>query len=367
MKIAILGTRGIPNHYGGFEQYAELLSVFLVEAGWEVVVYNSSDHPYKETSYKGVQIRHVYDPERKWGTAGQFLYDLGCIWHTRKQDFDIVYQLGYTSSAVFNFLFRRKKTLIVTNMDGMEWKRTKYNKWVQRFLRFSEWLVVRMSHQLVADSLGIQAYLARRYRKEAFYSAYTATIPAQYDTAILDHHHLAPGAYDLLIARMEPENNIEMVIEGHRQSASAVPLIIIGGIHASYGQYLFLKYNSPNIQFRGAIYDKEVLDNLRHHSRFYFHGHSVGGTNPSLLEAMACGCRIIAHDNEFNNTVLNGEALYFKTPGELKQVMEKATGQGDFFKQAITKNIERIANLYSEAAVFSRLKDKLSEWRLNKR
>lgn len=362
MKIAILGTRGIPNHYGGFEQYAELLSVYLAEAGWEVLVYNSSDHPFKEPDYKGVQIKHVYDPERKWGTAGQFLYDLGCIWHTRKQGFDIVYQLGYTSSAVFNFLFPRK-TIIVTNMDGMEWKRTKYNKWVQKFLRFSEWLAVKMSDHLIADSLGIQAYLEKKYKAKAFYSAYTATVPAAYKESELGHHSLTKNNYDLLIARMEPENNIEMIIEGHLKAESTVPLIIIGGIHAPYGQHLFRKYNAANIQFRGAIYEKEVLDNLRHFARLYFHGHSVGGTNPSLLEAMACGCRIIAHDNQFNKTVLNGEALYFSDPDGLKAAMDKALSYDAFFKEAITKNIERITNLYNEAAVFSRLKDKLSEWK----
>lgn len=362
MKIAILGTRGIPNHYGGFEQYAELLSVYLAEAGWEVLVYNSSDHPFREMTYKGVQIKHIYDPERKWGTIGQFLYDLGCIWHTRKQNFDMVYQLGYTSSAVFNFLFPRKTT-IVTNMDGMEWKRTKYNRWVQKFLRFSEWLAVKMSDHLIADSLGIQAYLQKKYKVAAFYSAYTAIVPVAYDKTALEHHNLFPNGYDLLIARMEPENNIEMIIKGHLQAGSDVPLIIIGGIHAPYGQYLFRKYNSSHIQFRGAIYEKDTLDNLRHFSRLYFHGHSVGGTNPSLLEAMACGCRIVAHDNQFNNTVLNGEALYFGNSGELKTVMEKALSENAFFDQAIAKNIERITNLYNEAAVFSRLKDKLSEWK----
>ncbi len=362
MKIAILGTRGIPNHYGGFEQYAELLSVYLAEAGWEVLVYNSSDHPFKESDYKGVQIKHVYDPERRWGTAGQFLYDLGCIWHTRKQGFDIVYQLGYTSSAVFNFLFPRKTT-IVTNMDGMEWKRTKYNKWVQKFLRFSEWLAVKMSDHLIADSLGIQAYLEKKYKVKAFYSAYTATVPAAYKENELEHHCLTKHNYDLLIARMEPENNIEMIIEGHLKAAGTVPLIIIGGIHAPYGQYLFRKYNAANIQFRGAIYEKDVLDNLRHFARLYFHGHSVGGTNPSLLEAMACGCRIIAHDNQFNNTVLNGDALYFSDPEGLKAAMDMALSHEAFYKEAIAKNIERITNLYNEVAVFSRLKDKLSEWK----
>ena len=168
MKIAILGTRGIPNHYGGFEQYAELLSVYLVAQGWDVTVYNSHNHPYQRPEYKGVKIKHIYDPEKKMGTIGQFFYDLGCIWDTRKQDFDIVYQLGYTSSAVFNFLFK-KNTILVTNMDGMEWKRSKYNKYVQRFLMYSERIAVKHSDFLIADSLGIKAYLDEKYQTESFF------------------------------------------------------------------------------------------------------------------------------------------------------------------------------------------------------
>lgn len=361
MRIAILGTRGIPNHYGGFEQYAEQLSAYLVAEGWEVMVYNSSDHPYKETAYNGVQIKHVYDPERRWGTIGQFIYDLGCIWHTRKQKFDIVYQLGYTSSAIFNFLFP-ESTVIVTNMDGMEWKRTKYNRWIQRFLKFSESLVVKTSHHLIADSLGIQSYLKQKYKADAFYSAYTATIPEVFDKKLLEPYNLVAGSYDLLIARMEPENNIEMVIKAHLQSEATVPLVIVGGIHASFGQHLFRKYHSARIQFVGSIYEKTLLDNLRHFARLYFHGHSVGGTNPSLLEAMACNCRIVAHDNQFNRGVLQEHALYFDSPETLASLIDRYTPFCDFFCKAAAGNVARITNVYSESAVFSELKVKLNEW-----
>lgn len=361
MKIAILGTRGIPNHYGGFEQYAELLSVYLAEQGWEVLVYNSSDHPYRESSYKGVRIQHIYDPERKWGTVGQFVYDLGCIRHFRKQQFDMVYQLGYTSSAIFNFLFPRK-TKVVTNMDGLEWKRTKYNRWVQQFLKFSERLVVKRSDHLVADSVGIKAYLERKYKKEAFFSAYTAAIPVVFDDSILHSFKLKRDEYDLLVARMEPENNIEMIIEAHLQSGTPISLIIIGGIHAGYGQHLFQKYNSVHIQFLGAVYEKERLDALRRSARLYFHGHSVGGTNPSLLEAMACSCRILAHNNEFNRGVLEVDTLYFSSSEELSRHILQAGEDLSFFDIPVTKNIDRVTNLYSEASVFSRLKAKLKEW-----
>ena len=157
MKIGILGTRGVPNHYGGFEQFAEFFSVFLAEKGHEVYVYNSHTHPYQEKEFKGVKLIHCHDPENKIGTIGQFIYDLNCILDARKKNFDIILQLGYTSSSVW-FKLHPKNAVVITNMDGLEWKRTKYSKPVQQALKWAEKLAVKNSDFLIADSLGIQNY-----------------------------------------------------------------------------------------------------------------------------------------------------------------------------------------------------------------
>ena len=136
LKIGILGTRGIPNYHGGFEQFAQFFSVYLAKHNYEVYVYNSSKHPFQEKIFNDVNIIHCYDPEDKIGTAGQFIYDLNCILDSRKRNFDILLQLGYTSSTVWHRLLPKKAT-IVTNMDGLEWKRSKYSKKVQKFLRYA--------------------------------------------------------------------------------------------------------------------------------------------------------------------------------------------------------------------------------------
>src|SRR5688500_16446735 len=133
LKIAILGTRGIPNNYGGFEQIAGYLSKGLVEKGHSVTVYNSHKHPYKESIWNGVEIVRCFDPEFLIGTAGQFVYDLNCILHVRKRRFDIILMLGYTSSSVWKDLYP-KNAVLITNMDGLEWKRPKYSKPVRKFL-----------------------------------------------------------------------------------------------------------------------------------------------------------------------------------------------------------------------------------------
>ena len=127
MKIAILGTRGIPNHHGGFEQFAEYFSVYLAQKDFDVLVYNSHDHPYKEKTVSRGYIIHKYDPESKIGTAGQFIYDFNCILDARKRNFDLILQLGYTSSSVWGWLLP-SQAFILTNMDGLEWKRSKYRK-----------------------------------------------------------------------------------------------------------------------------------------------------------------------------------------------------------------------------------------------
>ena len=137
MRIGILGSRGIPNNYGGYEQFAGFLSAGLVQKGHDVYVYNSDQHPYKEKEWNAVKIVHCKDWEHKIGTAGQFLYDRNCINDARKKNFDILLHLGYTSDSLW---YRRwpKKTVNIVNMDGLEWKRSKYNRLTRRFLKWAE-------------------------------------------------------------------------------------------------------------------------------------------------------------------------------------------------------------------------------------
>ena len=217
MRVGIVGTRGVPNFYGGFEQFAQYLSEGLVKAGHTVFVYNSHLHPYQEKSWNGVNLVHCYDPEQKIGPSGQFIYDLNCILDSRKRDFDIILQLGYTSSSVWNWLFP-KNVPIVTNMDGLEWKRSKYNKPVQSFLKFAEKLAVLFSDQLIADSKGIQSYLKEKYNKDSVYIPYGANVFTSPNKTVLKEYNLTPFKYDMLIARLEPENSVEEILDGFTTS-----------------------------------------------------------------------------------------------------------------------------------------------------
>lgn len=362
MRIAILGTRGIPNNYGGFEQYAEQLSVYLVKEKWDVTVYNTDNHPYKSSEFKGVKIAHKYNPETYLGSFGQFIYDFLCIIDIRKKKYDIVYQLGYTSSAIFNSLLP-KQTLLVTNMDGLEWKRTKYNKYVQRFLMYSEKLVVKRSNHLIADSLGIQEYIKGKYKTDAFYSSYSATIPTEFPKISYDSLPLIRDKYNLLIARFVPENNIETILDAHAIDNHSTDLFVIGDTKNKFGTYLKEKFKRfANIHFIGSVYNKQDLNTIRQNADLYFHGHSVGGTNPSLLEAMACSCNIVAHNNIFNKSVLGIDALYFDNPEDIYQIIINRHKYEDFFFKAKNTNLEKIKSIFSEEYIFNTLKEKLIIW-----
>ncbi len=347
MKIAILGTRGIPNAYGGFEQCAEFLSVGLVNKGHEVWVYNSHNHPYQEKTWNGVNIIHKFDPEYKIGTAGQFIYDLNCILDSRKRKFDVILQLGYTSSSVWGKLLPSKKSVIVTNMDGLEWKRSKYSKKVQNFLKFAEKLGVNTSHFLISDSIGIQTYLEKTYNAQSSYIPYGAYVFSEPNENILKEYSLNAYSYNMLIARLEPENNIDTILSGFNKTTIEEPFIVVGKHNTKYGNYLKDKFkNDTRIQFLGGIYNGNHLDNLRYFSKLYFHGHSVGGTNPSLLEAMASNALICANDNDFNKAILNQDAFYFDTEDKVSDIIKNFTLKKDYANY-LKNNINKIKNLYS--------------------
>ncbi len=344
MRIAILGTRGIPNNHGGFEQFAEYLSQFLVSQGHQVWVYNSHNHPYTEKTWKEVHIIHKYDPEHAVGTFGQFIYDLNCILDSRKRRFDIILQLGYTSSSVWGWMLPGD-AVTITNMDGLEWKRSKYAPVVRKFLKVAEKWAVKWSDFHVADSVGIQDYLQREYGISSRYIPYGATPFTQPDPGVLNIYGVGPFRYNMLIARLEPENNIETILEGVSQMEQPTPFLVIGKHDTKFGNYLKQRFSGrPEIRFLGGIYNLAHLNNLRYYSNLYFHGHSAGGTNPSLLEAMASDALIVAHENIFNKSILGEDAFYFKDEAGIKAaLLLKKEDFGGMIKNNKTKIAHRFS------------------------
>jgi len=231
-------------------------------------------------------------------------------------------------------------------MDGLEWKRTKYNSMVQKFLMFAEKLAVKHSDYLISDSIGIQKYLKGKYGVASTYIAYGATVFDNPEVSVISQYNVEKEQYNMLIARLEPENNIETILDGIVLSKNKTPMLVIGNHNTKFGNYLKDKFAVyPAIRFVGAVYNHGHLDNLRYFSNLYFHGHSVGGTNPSLLEAMASGALIVAHKNDFNSAILKENAAYFSDAHDVEKILLQ-TKKSDNLR-LIQNNFDAIAGEFN--------------------
>jgi len=347
MRIAILGTRGIPSQYGGFEKCAEHIALSLSKRGHYVMVYNAHNHPNQKTLWEGVHIAHVNDPEFKLRTFGRFVFDYNCIRDLRGKDYDIVLQLGYRSSPIWNFILPNDINL-VTNMGGLEWKRPKYGKILSKAIAYAEKIAVQRCLNLVADSLAIQSYIDKKFEKKSRYIPYGAHVFRDPDVNILKVYNVEKFNYDLFIGNLEPENSLEMILDGVVAANTSREFIIIGNHLTKSGEYLKNKYRKAiNIRFLGGIYDKNGLNNLRYFSNLYFHGHTLGGTNPLLLEAMACRSLISAHQNDFNRFVIDCDAFYFSTSDDVARQLVKQERNEFSHEKLLDNNIKKITNHFN--------------------
>ena len=347
MKIAFVSTRGIPNNYGGLEEFAEHVSVGLVKKGHDVIVYNPNSHPYDKEAFFGVRIKKKFSPEKKIGTAANFIYDYLSLKDAIREKCDVVLICGYTTASVSFYICSFKKSKIITNIDGLEWKRSKWSPFIQWLTQWFERIAVQKSHALVADNLGIEKYLDDNFKKPSYFIPYAANI-LELNESVLEKYNLKKFSYHVMIGRLEPENNIEMILDGMVLSTSEIPCIVFANNNTKYGQFLVNKYKGcKKIIFSGWASGQDNLYQLRHFARIYFHGHSVGGTNPSLLEAMAAGTYIAAHDNVFNKHVLGGEALYFGSADDVKNIIDDFDKHSPQRKQFEENNVQKIKTFYN--------------------
>ncbi|MFN3952159.1 MAG: DUF1972 domain-containing protein [Thermaurantimonas sp.] len=319
-RITIVGSRGIPNAYGGFEWLAERLSLHLSAAGHQVYVCQSTQHPYKAPYLGMIQLVRAWDPPI--GPAGQLIYDLLSILKVRGLDPDVIIILGYTSSAIWSFLLP-KRSSILQHMDGMEWKRAKYSRFAKAFLRQSEKVAARSADILIADHPVIMNYLQNQYPEKA--TAYIAygeddTVP---ETPL---KALETKTFDLIMARLEPENQIDLMIEGWIGAGLPHRLAIAGSLSTAYSRKLVNKYHfAANVVFLNGVFDKGKAIWLRRHCRYYLHGHSAGGTNPSLIQVLTHHRRILVHANPFNAYLAEtyGLKMFASAPGLANALKEE--------------------------------------------
>lgn len=343
LRVAILGTRGIPAQYGGFETFAEQLSVRLVERGHHVTVYaESANGPSIDDVYRGVRVRYISLPS--WGPVSVIGFDVRCLWDARKR-FDLVYMLGY-GAAFACWLPLVYRTPVWINIDGLEWARSKWSVLARTYLRAMEWLTSKVASRVIADAQAMVMHFQQRYghTTACTYIAYGAPcIYCTSETDVLARLGVCVGGYLLVVARIEPENHVLEIIKGVQASGSTLPLLIVGD-HQRQTPYCrsLLKADLRGVQLLGGVFDSRLLQQLRLGARAYIHGHSVGGTNPSLLEAMGCGNVVLAHDNPFNREVLGDVGLYFSSPTDLAVELNRFIQMSEFEQKVRSLSARKI-------------------------
>lgn len=322
-SIAISGIRGIPAQHGGFETFAEHFAVYLQQKGWEVIVYcqEAGNKKIYEDSWHGIHRVHISVTLE--GAKGTIVFDWKATLHAAKRKVPIL-TLGY-NTALFCAIYRLKGIQNVINMDGVEWRRDKWNYFERTWLYVNEKLGAWLGNHLIADHPEIKNRLAR------FVSADKITV-IPYSTDMIDFADvgqlvpfgLKKNNYALLVARPEPENSILEIVKAYSCKTRGMPLLILGEYTPESNGYQkqVVDAAGSEVKFVGAIYNKAVVQSLRYFARFYIHGHTVGGTNPSLIEALGAGSAVLAYDNKFNRWVAGEGAHYFSSEKECAKKIE---------------------------------------------
>lgn len=311
-RLVILGTRGIPARHGGFETFAERLALHLAGRGWRVTVACQAEASGGPTAWRGIRLRQ----HRPWspGPLGAMEMDLRATTAVLREGTDIALTLGY-NTAVLGGLLRAARIPHLMNMDGIEWQRAKWSLPVRGWLWLNERAGRYAADHLIADHPCIAEHLVRHAPAGRIsvipYGADPVT--AADPQPIRARLGLEPGRYVTSIARIEPENSVLDLVAAYSRRPRGMPLVVLGRLDGAGNAYhaAIRAAASAEVIFAGAIYEQDVVASLRAHAALHVHGHRVGGTNPSLVEALGAGNAVLAHDNRFNRWVAGSAATYF--------------------------------------------------------
>lgn len=315
-----MGIRGVPNNYGGFETLVEYLVEYL-SGDIEITVYCSSkDMSSSVTTYKGANLKYI--PITSHGALG-ILYDsLSLIKAVSK--YDKVLLLGFGGGFVMPFL-KNYRSKIILNIGGLDWKRNKWSPFAQRVIKTAEGLLVKHSGQIISDNKGIQEYILRNYGRESTLIAYGGdqAVKRPVDQESLNIYPFLSHEYAFSVNRIQPDNNIDMILSAFSERPNLTFVMVGNWLDSDYGIETRSKYSHfKNLQLLDAIYDRYRLDILRSNCSIYIHGHSAGGTNPSLCEAMYLALPVFAFASGYNEYTTENKALYFKDIKELGRLID---------------------------------------------
>jgi len=324
MRVALVGTRGVPARYGGFETCVEEVGRRLADRGHDVVVYCRTvpgDTAPPAAEHLGMRLVHL--PAARKRSLETLSHSALSVGHLLRHRTDAAIVFNAANSPLLPLL-RAARIPVATHVDGLEWKRAKWGPTGQRYYRVAESLAVRWSDALIADAQGIASYYRQEFDADTELISYGAPLVTSGGDRLAELD-LDPGGYHLVVARFEPENHVDVIVDGYRRSGARLPLIVVGA--APYADAYTAQVHGladDRVRFLGSVWDQELLDQLYANAMTYLHGHSVGGTNPSLLRALGAGAATIAYDVDFNREVLVDSGRYFTTADEVARLLMAA-------------------------------------------
>ena len=324
LHLAMIGTRGVPAAYGGFETAVEEIGSRLAGRGHHVTVYcrNAADPTIRE--YAGMHLVHL--PALKLKAAETLSHTAvsvtHAVLHRHRPDAAFVFN---AANAPFVPILRARGIPVAVHVDGLEWQRAKWHGAGRAYYRWAEQSAVRNADALIADARGIADYYASEFGAVTHQIAYGAPVQSKPASDRLSELGLLWKGYHLVVARFEPENHVDLIVGGYVGSKASRPLVVVGA--APYAEEYTAHVHSqahedPRVRLLGAMWDQDLLDQLYAGALSYVHGHSVGGTNPSLLRAMGGGTAVIAWDVPFNREVAGDRGRYFADATSLAALLE---------------------------------------------
>lgn len=326
LSIAMLGTRGVPAAYGGFETAVEEVGRRLVTRGHEITVYTRNGRTDLH-DHLGMRIVHLPAlPRKQLETLSHSALSTAHLLTRHRPDAAFLFN---AANAPFLPLLRTRRVPTALHMDGLEWKRSKWGGRGRAYYRWAEQFGVRQADALIADAPGIADYYRHQFDVPTELIRYGAPLLDGTPEHPVRSLGLAPDGYHLVVARFEPENHVLEIVDGYRRSGATKPLVVVGSApySASYTRAISdAAGDDPRIRLLGAVYDQGLLDALYTHAYTYVHGHCVGGTNPSLLRALGAGTAVIAFDVGFNREVLDDEGWFFTSADDVAALLAEVEG-----------------------------------------
>ena len=349
MRIAVIGTRGYPYVYSGYETFVAELAPRLAGRGHSVTVYCHRSlflsHP---RTVNGIQLVYLPALERK--VFSQFSHSFLSTVHACISNYNIVLFVNSANGpfGLLTWVFRKRTAI---NVDGVEWLRPKWKGLGGRYFHFASYLSTKLFDVVISDSTRMAEIYKREFGASSVTIAYGATLGSSSDSRPLALWGLIPDSYYLVVGRLIPDNNADLIIRGFEKTHSQKKLVILGDVpyRDAYAESV-RETSDPRIIFPGYVKDQDILRELYCNTYAYIHGHEFGGTNPSLLKALANGCCVLALDTPFSREVLDDEkhGLYFdKTPGSLKSLIERLESDPNLLARLRASSRGRIEERYS--------------------